>query len=548
MSTYVLTSSYKDSLKARAVQGSHYDSGTKAWVVDDPDPRVAAIIMRVFPETILTYPELVEQASGYYEQFKPMNFSDKFDGPKIHAPILRETVNTDWGGLLPYQEADLSFAHAVLAEHGGAYLAWERGLGKTVGSLALMESLDCKRTMIVAPNTAKHSVWLHSLERYYPDKQVVVIPNDKKRREHSLNYVKTQDEVIFIVHYEALAIVEEQFGWKKLGEWDLVIADECHRISNTKAKMSKAIKKVPSKMRLGLSGTVIGNHLEELFSQVQWLFPKIYKSKWRDWNDRFLDYVDDYYGRICIGPKPGTIAALRDELSRFMVYRRKDDELDLPARTEETIGVDLSPKQRKAYDELVATCVTELDNGEELVAANALSMLTKLRRIATGLSTIDPDKLADSSKIDLAADLIKDDIDAKGFVVFTWYKATAHALVAKLKWDEGIYVCDGDVSIQERAEMIDAFNARNKEGKQSVFIGTIATLGESVNLQTADRAIFLDRSWNPGSNLQARDRIYRLGQENPVHIINIQANDTVDTFRVGPALTNKEMVRKMVLT
>jgi hypothetical protein len=68
--------------------------------------------------------------------------------------------------------------------------------------------------------------------------------------------------------------------------------------------MTRAIKKIPSKRRLALSGSIIQNHIEELFSPLQWLFPDRYKAKWRDWNDRYLEYVESSFGRVCIGVKP----------------------------------------------------------------------------------------------------------------------------------------------------------------------------------------------------------------------------------------------------
>lgn len=80
-----------------------------------------------------------------------------------------------------------------------------------------------------------------------------------------------------------------------------------------------------------------------------------------------------------------------------------------------------------------------------------------------------------------------------------------------------------------------------------MFVGTIATMGESVNLFRANNAIFLDRSWNPSDNLQAADRIYRIGQELPVTITHLYAKDTVDESRVTPSIRNKEALRALIL-
>ena len=74
-----------------------------------------------------------------------------------------------------------------------------------------------------------------------------------------------------------------------------------------------------------------------------------------------------------------------------------------------------------------------------------------------------------------------------------------------------------------------------------------ATLSESVNLQRASQVIFLDRSWNPAQNIQARDRVYRNGQTKPVTVVDIVARNTVDELRVLPTIANKEALRRLIL-
>lgn len=449
-----------------------------------------------------------------------------------------------------FQELDLGYLSDVLQEHGGAYLAWDRGLGKTLGALAVADELDCKRVLVVAPNTAKATVWEPHVRQFLPHHKCLVMPNSKPKREKLLAWLKLEkDPICMIVHYEALNIIANMRsggrGWDAYGEWDLVIADEAHRIKNPKAKMSRGLKKVPAKYKLALSGSIIQNHADELFSVLQWLFPERYKSKWRDWNDRFLDFVDSGYASVPVGVKIERIKEMRAELGVFTTYRRKDDELDLPKRTDQNMYVKLSKGQRKVYDDMVAFCMAELPEGsltKWIKSPDGIAMLGKLRQIATGLDLVDK-TLKDSTKLDLAIDLIQDTPDDQT-VLFSWYKASGRAAFERLN-DAGIpsLIVDGDVPQEVRAERIKFF----QEGKCKVLIGTISTMGESVNLQNANNAIFLDRSWNPAQNVQAEDRIYRLGQEKPVTITHIIAEDTVDESRVLPVIENKEALRKLIL-
>lgn len=549
-----ITTDMTKSVVARSIPGAYYDRDSKAWVMSEAGvtPRAAAAALRLFPELAFAHPELVKVRDKLIQDVRPFDNATAFDSP-IGAGRTRHQMEGRWGSdFYRYQELDLGYVAAVLEQHGGAYIGWERGLGKTIGTVALIDELDCQAVLVVAPNTAKRSVWEPDCNAFLGGQfdHIEVLPNAKAQRERVLRWVRewrrNGESVLLVVHYEALAIIggKDGRGWNKYGEWELVVADEAHRIKNPKAKMTRALKKVPARYKLALSGTVIANHVDELFSPLQWLFPDRYRSKWRDWNDRFIDYVEGGYSKIPVGIKIERLGELRDELGVFMVYRTKNDELDLPDRTEQKLLVDLSPSQRRVYDELRDSCIARLDDGRLIAAQEGITMLSKLRQIASGLPLdIDDGEVVDSTKIDLALELIEDNED-EAFVVFTWYRATARAIEQRLE-AKGIetYRVDGSVSHDERFRMIEEFQG----GRGRVFVGTISTMGESVNLFRANNAIFLDISWNPGDNLQAADRIYRIGQDKPVTITHIVAKDTVDEHRVLPTVMNKEALRAMVL-
>lgn len=543
--TVKLTQDWARQALARAVTGSYWDKDAGWWLLLDPNPRQAAVALRVFPELALEYPALVELRDQLLEDARPFDCATPWGGRiKPDALAVAAALQLDGKDWFDFQDLDLAYLLQRLKADGGAYIGWERGLGKTLGAATIIDALDAKRVLVVAPNTAKDSVWRQQLNEFLPAAAVAVLPNVKAKREQMCESVVAwapiprEHPLVLVVHYEALAILEAEGWWKKLGEWDLIVADEAHRIKNPKAKMTKALKKVKAKHKLALSGSIVMNHAEELFSPLQWLFPDRYKAKWRDWNDRYLEYADSGFGKVCIGLKEGREDAMRRELGAFMCYRRKSDELDLPAKTEQTLLVDLSTKQRKAYDEVRDQFWTILDDGQVIKTDNVLAQLTKLRQIATGLD-LEGGTVTDSTKLDLALELIRDNED-EAFVVFSWFKANAKAAAAALGDDA--FLVTGDVPHHKRADYIQRFMA----GERRVFVGTLATLSESVNLQRASNAIFLDRHWNPATNVQAADRIYRIGQTKPVTITHLVARNTVDELRVLPTLASKEALRRLI--
>jgi SNF2 family DNA or RNA helicase len=543
----------KFEIRARAVPGAWWDRDKGAYVIngDDVTGRAAIVALTLFPELSITHPVLVEARDSLIQEVRPFDNATPFN-QRPAAAYIEARLAEDEHAFFEFQALDIGYVAAVLREHGAAYIGWERGLGKTLATYALAESIEARSLLVICSNTAKEAVWEQEAQEFWPWK-VEVLPNEKKKRNWCMERVrerkKADEPVLLIVHYEALNIIATDGnkagrGWDKYGAWDLTAADEFHRFKNGKAKMTRSLKKIPTRHRLGLSGSIIENHAEELYSPLNWLFPDRYKSKWRDWNDRFLDYVEGPYGQICVGIKLDRLEELQNELGVFMVYRRKKDELvDLPERTDETRLLTLSPGQRAAYDELEQTCITSINEDETLVVAQeGLAMLTKLRQIATGLDLLDED-VRDSTKLDFAVDMIADNPEGV-FVVFSWYKSACSALAKRLH-DANIdsWVVTGDVKAKDRPGRIKRFMA----GEKRVFIGTLSTLGESVNLQRADNAIFLDRSWNPATNVQAADRIYRIGQEKPVTITYLVSKDTVDEYNVLPTIKNKEALRAIIL-
>lgn len=546
-----ITADYQKRLLARAVPGAHWDKAEKSWVLENPTPRAAVVVLALFPELRDKHPELVALRDEVLSDARPFDNATGYNH-RITAPQCEAALRADEFDWYEYQAIDLGYMADVLRMHHSAYVGWERGLGKTLGACALAEALDARRVLIICPNTAKETVWKPEVERFL-GQPVAIMPNGSpQKRDKLMGHVKAGDlhpgarREILITHYESLNLIAKERsrnkGWDQYGEWDLVIADEAHRLANPKTLMNRSIKRVPAKYKLALSGSIIQNHPEEIFGVLTWLFPAQYARIWPDWNDRYLDYVKSGYGKVLIGPKPGRIEAMRKELGVFTVYRRKKDELDLPPKTEQTLYVDLSPKQRAAYNELRDSYVTTLDSGESVVAIQPVVMLTRLRQVASGLGLVSGE-VTDSTKLDLAVDLIRDDGD-EAYVVFTWYKASATELASRLaSLGEETYVVTGDTKPQDRARYIQDFQA----GSRRVFIGTISTLGESVNLHRAANAIRLDRSWNPAANEQAEDRLYRIGQDRPVTITDIVARDTVDDLRVLPRLADKDALRRAIL-
>lgn len=553
----ILTREYVKGPMARAVPGAYFDGDAKAWVLGDPSPRAAVVALKLFPGLEREYPELADLRAEALQNARPLDYPTTL-GLRASAPRVRAAIAERGWDFHDYQELDVGYGLAWMREHNGYVLGWDRGLGKTIGTCMFMDDLGTGSNLIVAPNKAKSVTWADELAELCPWLQVLVLPNDKPKRERMLRQVKALhdagEDFALVVHYEALAVIAGKAGktnggrvklgdgWKKLGiVWELFAADEGHRFANAASLQSRAAGKVPAMRRLLLSGSIYQNAWEEVYGLLHWTYPKTYTSRWRDWNDRFLDYVDNGYGKICVGILPHRIDEMRDELGRMMAYRTKT-----PLAQKHTVTVELSAEQRRVYDQVQTECLASLADGTTVKAASGIAMLGKLRQVATGLDLLS-DEVVDSTKLDAAEDVIEGGLQlGDDFVVFTWYKASAYALERRLA-AKGIesWTLTGDTGKTEGDDAVRRFQA----GERRVFIGTIATMGESLNLQRANHVLRLDRAWNPALNQQAVDRVDRQGNPRPddIHLTDIIAADTVDELNVMPNLANKQALAAAIL-
>lgn len=90
------------------------------------------------------------------------------------------------------------------------------------------------------------------------------------------------------------------------------------------------------------------------------------------------------------------------------------------------------------------------------------------------------------------------------------------------------YRIDGSTSQTDRADQISQFNDAPFSKEHAVFLLSTRASGLGINLVGADTVIFFDSDWNPQMDLQAQDRVHRIGQNKPVLVFRLVASDTVE--------------------
>lgn len=107
---------------------------------------------------------------------------------------------------------------------------------------------------------------------------------------------------------------------------------------------------------------------------------------------------------------------------------------------------------------------------------------------------------------------------------------------------------DGSTSQEEREEQIELFNQQSDDpDAPKVFLLSTRAGGLGINLVGADSIIFYDSDWNPQVDIQAMDRVHRIGQTRPVLIFRLVTQNSVEQKMMMTA-KSKRKLESMVIT
>ena len=333
--------------------------------------------------------------------------------------------------------------------------------------------------------------------------------------------------------------------------WGTVILDEAHYVKGRKTNWTLAAKQLRAERMYLLTGTPLPNWAHEAFVLLQLLYPEAAKpgkwlgSYWR-WVEEWFE-IGEQYGKGGVVVSDHVVGDFRAdrEWSDFiaanwqdrMLLRLRENCLDLPPLTEQTIRVDMGTAQKKAYRELKKDFITWLDSGEEITAWSQAGQLVKLAQCATGLEVLDP-VTRGSSKLDALQTLLADR-DLPTLVVAHFRKSVEACADRSAAAGKTAVIVHGGTSKKMRTLAVRAF----QDGKVPVLCATIDTISEGLTLNAADQVIKVERSWRPSHNEQVIRRIHRIGQDKPVTAIDLVTRGTADerVLKVLAGKTDQQM-------
>ena len=407
----------------------------------------------------------------------------------------------------------------ILAAMPNSILADDMGTGKSKQSLdAAIDYLKAKKILIIAPKTLCFN-WLDEVNKWHPEMTVEVLPdliNGNSRRKGRDDFWNNRPQIV-ICNYEKLLAKD----WPMDLEWDVVICDEATKLKTATTATYKAVRKVlaHTKCVWALTGTPLEIRLSELYNILCLLRPAILGNYMR-FKDHHL--ITDWAGTI-VGAK--NIPLLRERISPFMLRRTKAEVLPMlpPKLPPQNFFVKFSPQEAAAYEAFTAEFNNWLSEHGVSGGGNPLTETLRMRQFCC-TPWLFTEELGKGSKFEA----VRDYIDAwPGMVVVFSYFEEVISLLQNWLDVHPEAIISGKVT-SDKGERIRRAKAFSDGQLGKVFVSTDAG-GMGINLVGADCIINYDAgNWNPQKLHQREDRLHRLGQKNPVTVVNMICMDTID--------------------
>lgn len=558
-----LESDYSDRLLIKTIPGAKWKAEFKRWVL--PLTWVSCKCLRTtFKDRLNIGPNLnqwgFETLNGRVAPAMAvrdlLELPDEFPlNPRVLSIIKSWRNGPSHLQLRGFQEVDVLAQYAA----GSMLLAQPMGAGKTISAIntiRLRQELGDPAVLpvlVVCPNSVKRN-WAREFTKWLPHLTVRTISGTAGQRRQQL---ETPAD-ISIINWESLRLHSSLAPYgphsrtdaeklpKELNiKWGHVIADEAHRAKDPRSKQSRALwaASEEASYRIPMTGTPIANHVGEMWSILRFVAPDEWTSKMQ-YLDRWVETEFNVWGGMEVH---GLQPTHKDEYYSIVDprMRRLPKEIilpNLPPKTYIERYTEMSPKQTKAYNQMLTHMLAELDGEDIMTVTNPLTKTMRLMQFASAyaefnLATNTTTLMDPSNKIDDLM-LIFEELEGEKVVVFAQSKQLINLAAARLdRYNQAARRANtellnyaritGDESEAVRQANMDEFQSARTV---NIVLATTAAGGTGITLTASNVMVRMQRDWSSVNNAQAEDRIHRIGSEihREVRIIDQITPDTIE--------------------
>ena len=444
------------------------------------------------------------------------------------------------GQLRLYQKHGFDWLYFLYEYKVGGILADDMGLGKTVQVLTFLLSLKERgkarqATLLVVPKSLIAN-WQRESEKFTPGLSFLEYTGNFRNKDTALfdDY-----DVVLTTYGTMLRDIDLLCKFK----FHYVILDESQNIKNPLAKSARAARLLQAEHRLVMTGTPVENNTFELWSQFAFLNPGLLGN---------MDYFKHEFATpIESGQGEESAATLRKLVFPFILRRTKEQVApELPPRTERILYTEMDTAQKRLYsqtrnhyrDELLGVIESEGMNDARF---KILEGLLRLRQIAIHPALVEKDYHGDAPKFEVLFETLETlQAEQHKALIFSQFVEVLKLVRQEFEARKMKYVyLDGKTP--KRQEQVDLFQ---NDPSTPFFLISLKAGGVGLNLTAADYVIHLDPWWNPAVEMQASDRVHRIGQDKPVFIYKIIARDTVEEKILKLQEKKRALVNNLITT
>ena len=385
-------------------------------------------------------------------------------------------------------------------------LADDMGLGKTTSTIIAALETGAKKILIVCPASLKIN-WQREIENY-SDRPVFIAEGKK---------FSTESDFV-IVNYDILKNFhdpkEKDSSLLNQSNFDLVILDEAHMISNAQAQRTRIINHFVKQIKRVwlLTGTPMTSRPMNYYNLLNIIESPVAQN-WMAYAIRYCQGYQFTAGKRKVWNVSGAsnLEELRDRTAKQILRRLKENVLDLPDKIITPVYLRL---QSKDYESLMGEYYDWYDKNTDESSSLTVqfSKLMKVRKVIANEKV--------KQTIEFAENILE---QGKKVIIFTNFTDTLQSIYQHFG-KKAVYL-DGSCSNSQRQQAVDLF--QNDE-KIQVFVGNLKAAGVGLTLTSAEVVIMNDLSFVPAEHAQAEDRAYRYGQKSNVLVYYPLFDNTIE--------------------
>jgi SNF2 family DNA or RNA helicase len=399
----------------------------------------------------------------------------------------------------------------------------DAGSGKTRAVLETLlrrkrEGKTTKKTLVLAPLSILRPAWAQDIDKWTPDLT------------YSIAYAKNRSDAIcenvdiVISNHDAVKWLSEHREFLPL--FDTLVIDESTAYKNYSPQRAKAARLIAPffKYRCIMTGTPNPKSIVDLWSQVYIVDLGARLGK------NFYSFQNQVQRPVFVTPtikqwvdKDNAEEVVTAMISDITFRVKLEDCIDMPENIVNDISIDIDPKVREQYTQLLNDSIIELDTGT-IDAVNAGARFRKLLQMLTGqiYDRQGAPHFVHSQRYDLVIDLVQ---ARKQCLVAFNFKHERDKLVNLCQKQKITYgVIDGDAPEAFRTELVRRF----QEGTIKVLFCHPQSAGHGLTLTNATTTIWASPTYNAEHYEQFNRRFYRAGQKKKTETIRISARDTLE--------------------